>query len=229
MLLETWGNGLKTSFNSIWDGVASFVPNLVIAVIIFIIGWVVGSLVGKAVAHILRTLKLDTLLKSANFDEVVKRAGYNLDSGRFIGGLVKWFIIIGFLVASLDALGLEQVNFFLQNVVLFYLPRVIIAVLILLVSVVIADTVQHLVTGSARAANIRSANFLGAFSKWVILVFALLTALVQVGIADSIFITIIGGIVTALSLALGLAFGLGGQQAASEVISQLRREVTNRQ
>ena len=122
-------------------------------------------------------------LERAGFGNVMKRAGFELNAGGFLGGLVKWFVIVAFLVASFDVLGLSQVNVFLQNVVLLYLPQVIVAVLILLVAVVIADAMQKVVVGSARAAQIRSANFLGAVTKWSIWIFALLTALVQLGIA----------------------------------------------
>ena len=73
------------------------------------------------------SLKIDNALKSAGVGDLVNKAGFSLNSGAFIGGLVKWFFIIVFLVASLDVLGLTQVNQFLQNVVLSYLPQVIVA------------------------------------------------------------------------------------------------------
>ncbi len=228
MMLETWGNVLTRSFQDIWLGVASFVPNLIIAIIIFVIGWVVGALIGKLVAQIFKAIKVDSALRTAGVEEVTKRAGYTLDSGKFVGGLVKWFIIIGFLVASFDVLGLEQVNFFLRDVVLFYLPRVIVAVLILLVAVVIADAMQRIVVGSARATGIRSANLLGSVTRWAIWIFAVLAVLFQLGIAAAFVQTLFTGFVVAISLAIGLAFGLGGQDAARDMIAKVKHEVADR-
>lgn len=227
MMLENWGNVLSRSFQDIWLGVASFVPNLVIAIIIFVIGWVVGALIGKLIAQLFRSIKVDQALRSAGVEEVTKRAGYDLDSGKFVGGLVKWFIIVVFLVAAFDVLGLAQVNVFLQEVVLLYLPRVIVAVLILLVAVVIADAMQKVVVASARAAHIRSANFLGSVTKWAIWIFAILTVLFQLGIAAPFVQTLFTGFVVAISLAVGLAFGLGGQGAAADVVDKLKREVAD--
>ena len=158
-------------------------------------------------------------------DEVLKRAGFNLDSGRFVGDLVEWFVIIVFLVASLDVLGLTQVNNFLQQVVLLYLPQVIVAVLILLIAVMIAAAMQRVVVGSAMAAGVRSANFLGAVTKWAIWIFAVLMALFQLGIAAPFVQTLFTGVVVAISLALGLSFGLGGQQAAAGFIEKVREEI----
>lgn len=226
MILETWSTILTKSFQGIWLGFANFVPDLIIAIIIFIIGWIVGSLVGKLVAQILSSLKIDQALKSAGFDEVVKRAGHDLDTGAFLGGLVKWFIIIVFLVASVDALGLTDVNLFLRDV-LGYLPRVIVAVLVLLLAVVIADVMRKIVVASAKAAHIQSANFLGAVTKWSIWIFAVLTALVELNIAVSFINTLFTGVVVAISLAVGLAFGLGGQDAAAKSIENFKDEIAH--
>lgn len=226
MFVETWSNIFARSLQSIWYGVASFVPALIVAVVIFILGWIVAALIEKFIEAIFKSLKIDSALRQAGIEEPVKRAGYELNSGRFVGSLVKWFIIVVFLVASFDVLGLVQVNEFLGNVVLFYLPKVIVAVLILMVSIIIAEAARKLVVASARAAHIASANFLGTVAKWAIWIFAILTVLFQLGIAAAFVQTIFMGIVVAVSLAVGLAFGLGGKEHASELISKLKRDVS---
>lgn len=226
-MLETWSNVLRGSFGDLWGGVADVIPNVVVALIIFVVGWAIGSLLGQVVAQIIRSLKIDNLLRSAKVDDVLKRGGFNLDSGRFVGALVEWFIIVVFLVASLDVLGLAQVNTFLRDVVLTYLPQVIVAVLILLVAVVIAAAMQKVVVGAAMAAGVRSANFLGSITKWAIWIFAVLMALFQLGIAAPFVQTLFTGFIVALSLAFGLSFGLGGQQAAASFIDKVRDEIKN--
>ena len=227
MVLQTWGTSIGGSFQNIWGGVVNILPNIVVAVVIFIIGWIVAALVARLVSQIIKALKIDSILQQAGFETVVKRAGLSLNSGNFVGALVKWFIIVAFLVASFEVLGLTQVNQFLQQVVLLYLPQVIIAVLILLVAVVIADAMQKVVVHSARAANIRSANFLGSVTRWSIWIFALLTALVQLGIAVAFIQTLFTGVVVAFSLAFGLSFGLGGQDAAAGYITKFRQEIAD--
>lgn len=229
MVLQAWGNTIAGSFQGIWGGTVAFLPSLIAAVVIFVVGWIVGALVGKLIAHLIRAIKLDTALEQAGFGKVVSRAGMTLNSGAFLGGLVKWFVIVAFLVAAFEVLGLNQVNMFLQQVVLLYLPQVIVAVLILLVSVVIADVLSRIVVSSAKAAEIRSANFLGAITKWAIWIFALLAALVQLGIAVGFIQTLFTGVVVALALAFGLAFGLGGQEAAARWIEKTRDEIKSHQ
>ena len=227
MIVQTWGNTITEAFRGIWSGVVGIVPNLVAAFLIFVVGWVVAALLARLVAQIIKAIKVDQALDQAGLGVVVKRAGFNLDSGAFLGGLVRWFVIVAFLVASFEVLGLTQVNVFLQNVVLLYLPQVIVSVLILLVAVVIANEMQKVVVGSARAANVKSANFLGSVTRWAIWIFAILTVLVQLGIAVSFINTLFTGVVVALSIGFGLSFGLGGQDAARGFIEKMKQEIAD--
>lgn len=219
---------MQGSFQDIWYGFARFVPNLIVAIVIFLVGWLVASLLGKVVAQIVNSLKVDHALRGLKTEQFLKRAGFNLNSGAFIGGLVEWFIIIAFLVASFDILGLSQVNTFLREVVLFYLPQVIVAALIILVAAVIAEAMQRVVSGAAAASGIRSANLAGTIAHWSIWIFGILTALFQLGVAAPFIQTLFTGIVVAIAIALGLSFGLGGQEAASRFIERVREAIADR-
>jgi hypothetical protein len=225
MFLTTWADVLNQSLQSLFWGLVQFVPNLLVAIIIFVIGWLVGAGLGRLVAQVIASIKVDQALRSAGVEKVVERAGFKLNSGKFLGELVKWFFIIVFLVASLDVLGLTDVTAFLRGVVLTYIPQVIVAVLILLVAAVIAEAADRVVAGSARAAGLKAAGLLGTLARWAIWVFAILAALDRLGISPLVQ-TLFTGVVVALALAFGLAFGLGGQQAASRYIERVRDEIT---
>lgn len=225
MLLQTWADVLNQSFQSLFYGLVEFIPNLVVAIIIFVVGWLIGAGLGRIVAQIITSLRLDHALRSAGLEDMLKRAGFTLSSGAFLGGLVKWFFVVVFLVGALDVLGLAEVNLFLRDVVLGYLPQVIVAVFILLVAAVIADTVQRVVMGAAKAAHLRAANFLGSVARWAIWLFAILAALDQLEVATAFVQTLFTGIVVAISLAVGLSFGLGGQQAAGRYLDEIREHV----
>ena len=226
IFIENWGDVFARSLQGLWYGVASYLPNLVIALLIFAIGWVLAALVERLVESIFKALKVDSALKSAGLEDVVKRAGHNLNSGMFVGALVKWFVIVVFLIASFDVLGLSQVNVFLMGVV-NYLPQVIVAVLILMVAVVVANARHRLVVASARAANVKSAELLGRVTKWSILIFALLTALINLGIAPGLIQMIVTAVFAGAALALGLAFGLGGQETAKKLLEKTMHNITD--
>ncbi len=227
MILSTWSDLLKASFQGLWLGVIDFVPSLIVALVILAIGWAIGSAVSKAIAHFMKLIKFDEALQRSGFEDIVKKSGLSLNSGRFLGGIVKYFIIIVFLVASFDVLGLTQVTAFLQQVVIGYIPQLIIAVLILLVGAVVGDVLSRVVSASSKTAGIHQANFLGVVSKWAVWVFAILVALSQMGIAGAFIQTLFTGFVVAVSLALGLSFGLGGQSAASRAIEKIQHEISH--
>jgi small-conductance mechanosensitive channel len=227
MLIQSWATAIQQSFQEVWTNFVTFVPQILVAAVIFVIGWIVGSILGRVVAQVVDALKVDSALKSAGVDDALARGGFRLNAGMLLGGLVKWFVVLVFLVAALDVLGLSQVNTFLYEVVLLYIPQVIVAVLILLLAAVIGEVVRNLVAGTARAAHLNGANFLGSVSKWAIWIFAFLAALAQLVVAAAFVQTLFAGVVVALSLGFGLAFGLGGQDEASRVLKHMREQVTN--
>ena len=213
------------SFQNLWEGVIGFAPKLIVAIIIFIIGLLVASIIGKFVSKIISSLKVDKVFQSVGVDEMLHKGGFTLNSGHFIGGLVKWFLVIVFLVASVDILGLNEVNNFLNDVVLGYLPNVIVAALILVVAAFIAHAMQRVVVGSAKAAGAPSTHFLGGLTKWSIWAFAILAALYQLGIAGAFAQTLFTGFVAMVAIAGGLAFGLGGRDAAARYVEKLRKDI----
>lgn len=226
-IISDWGVQLSDAFGIIGVQVLQFLPKLILAIIIFIAGWVVGSVLCEVVSKIVKAIKVDSILESAGARGLLEKAGFNLNSGAFIGGLVKWFIIVVFLVAALGIFELTAVNDFLK-MVLLYIPQVIIATMILVVAAVLADLSQKVLSGGARALESKSAGMVGGIARWSIWIFAILAALNQLGIAGGMMQTLFTGLVAMLALAGGLAFGLGGKEAAANYIEKLRGDISNR-
>lgn len=225
MTFSQWPEYFSGALADMWGGVLNLIPKLLAAIIIFIIGWAFGVILGSVVAQIIRAIKIDQLLRGVGLETVLVKAGFKLDTGAFIGALVKWFIIIVFLVASVDILGLSQVNDFLISV-LVYLPNIFVAAIILILAALIADAVQKVVVGSAKAASVPSAQFMGGVAKWAIWIFAIFAALDKLLISD-LFGVLFQAIIYALALAAALAFGLGGRDAAGRYIETLRKDISN--
>jgi len=226
MFIQNLGLVFSESLLGLWYGFINFVPGLLLAIILFVIGLAVGSIVGKAIAQVISAIKIDKLFESAGAEELFTRMGIKLDIGKFFGIIVKWFIVIVFLMASLQIVGLTQVNDFLRSAVLFYLPKVIIASIVLIISTIIADAIQKVVVASAKAANITSANMLGSVAKYAIWIFAIIIALSELGIATYFMQVLFMGIIVMLAIAGGLAFGLGGKEAASRAIEKISKDMS---
>ena len=224
--VQTGGELLITSFGVLWSGVARFLPQFVVALVIVIFGWVIAVAIGRLISQVVLALKVDVALESLGAKELVSRAGFKMDSGAFIGGLVRWFFILVFLMAAVEVMGLEEVTIFLRDVVSYYIPDVIISAIILVAAALLADVAQRLVRGSAQAAHLPSASFLGGVAKWAIWVFAILAALYQLGIAGPLVQTLFTGFVAMVSIAGGLAFGLGGKDTAARFLDKLRSDIS---
>ena len=212
---------LELSFQKMWIEITQFLPEILLALLMVLIGWMLGSILKAAVEKLFTSLNIDGALKAANVDDLVAKTGYKLKSGEFVGTLMKWFVIIVFFVVALDILRLDQVTIFFRDVVLGYLPKVIVAVLILLVATAIANVSGKSVTGAAKAAGFKAADLVGSLTRYAILVFAVLAAMNQLEIAPELVQTLFMGIVFATALATGLAFGLGGKNAASKYIESI--------
>lgn len=225
-LVQTWGDVLAASFQRLFGGILVFIPKFLFALIVFLIGMFVAVTLGRVVMHAIRSLKIDNVLRSLGLEEYVERAGWKLDSGAFIGGLVRWFFILVFLLAALDVLQLTAVSTFLSSVVLTYLPQVIVAAGVLLIAAVLGDVASKVVSGAAKAARMPSAGLLGGVVKWAIWVFAIFAALMQLGLFQELILTVVQAFVYMLALAGGLAFGLGGKDSASRYIEKLRQDIS---
>lgn len=215
---------VRQSLLTLWGGVALFLPQFIAAVVVFLVGWLIAELFGKLAYHIVKILHLDNALNKVGFRQAWEKSGFKLDTPMLFYELVKWFFVVVFLMAATNILGLVQVSEFLRTVV-FYLPNVIVAAVILLIGILVAKFSEGLVKASVKAAGLMSANFLGALTKWAVFVFSLLIALAQLKVADDIIKIVITGLIAAGALAMGLAFGLGGVKHAESMIGELRKRI----
>ncbi len=222
-----WSDVFTQSLQTLWWNFVQFTPRLVIAIVFFIIGWLLGSLIARAIEQVFGSLKIDNLFSSIGADGFLKKAGMNLNSGHFVGQVVRWFVIIVFLLPSLNLVGLYDVASFLKDDVLGYLPQVIIAAFVLIIAAIVSEALSKTVLAAGKAMNLRAANMLATVAKYAVWIFAFIIALGKLGLNDYMSI-LFSGIVAMLALGGALAFGLGSKDAASRFISRLGEEVSQR-
>jgi len=225
--VQTWGEAITMSMLGLWERFVNFLPALVGAILVFVAGWIVAVALGKAVEHIVKIIRIDDVVEKAGTKGRMRKAGVDFNIAKFFGGLVKWFLILVFLMAATDILHLVQVTSFLNSIVL-YLPNVLVAAVILAIAFLVGNFVYIFIKGSTKIAGIVSATLLGTIAKWAIVIFGLLAALIQLGVASSLINTIFIGFIAMLALAGGLAFGLGGKDEAAIILKKLRHEITEK-
>lgn len=226
MEIQTWQDAVQTAFNDVISAVIRYLPNLLGAFVVIIVGVVTGYLLGKAVEKVAQLLRLDHFFERFGVKKTFQRVGLKLSVAKLLGWMTKWFVYVIAFLAVANALQLEAVSTFL-NSLLLYIPNVIVAVVILIVGVLLAHFVSELVLGAAEGAKFKAANFVSTVTRYSIVGFSILAALVQLQIATSLIETLFMGIIGSVALALGLAFGFGGQGVAREVIEKLKRNIEN--
>lgn len=217
---------MAESVQFVWTSLVIYIPRMFLAVVLFVVFLLVGATLAGVVSHVVSRLKLEGLLAKAGVDTMVKRFGLQFHIGNFLGWLVKWFFIItGLLVAS-NLLNLGQVSVFLTQV-LYYIPNVVVAVIIMMAGVLLADFFAKATVSSVSASGLHSGPFVAKMVRWSVFLFAFVTALDQLGIAQTFVNTVYIGIVGMIALGGGIAFGLGGKEHAAELIAKLKREIAD--
>ena len=223
--VQNWGEAITMSLLGLWERFVDFLPSLLGALLVFFLGLIVAVALGKVAEKLISLLHIDQVIEKMKLGEKFKDAGIEIKVSKFFGELVKWFLILVFLMAATDILKLTQVSVFLNSVIL-YIPNIVIATIILSVAFLFGNFVFQAVRSSTRVAGVVSAAFLATVAKWSIVIFGLLAALIQLGIATSLVNTIFMGLVAALSLAFGLSFGLGGKEEAGMLVKKIREDLS---
>ncbi|MCX6759239.1 MAG: hypothetical protein NT012_01610 [Candidatus Nealsonbacteria bacterium] len=223
MILD-WADVTILAFQNLWQGFLNFIPVLIGAIIVFVIGWFISVGVGKLITEILKKAKFNQIFEKGGWKTALAKAEIKVDASGFIGAIVKWILVIVFLLAAVEILGLPQFADFLKGV-LGYLPNVVVASLIFVVTVIVVDIVEKLVRASVEGIKVGYGQVVSAIVRWSIWIFAILAILHQLGIARPFMEILFTGLVAMLVISLGIAFGLGGKDVAAEILQDLKRNL----
>ena len=217
----SWSGIFAASLQNIWLKIAEFIPKLLGAIIIFILGWIIASLLSRLVQRLILMTRIEHLVDNTKVIQALNQRGLKFRLAELISWFIKWFFIIVVLTTIADIFQWTQVTNFLHDVFI-YIPQVIIAIIILVIGFVAAQFIHEMVERAVLASKIAdvAVGILAGVAKWSIIIFAALAALVQLQIATSLIQILFTGIIAALALALGLAFGLGGRDKAREMLDR---------
>jgi hypothetical protein len=224
---QNWSDITLYSLQKLWEGFLSFIPSLAAAIIVFIVGWFFSILIGKIITEVLRKLKFNQAVERGSWDESLAKANIKVDASEFIGAIIKWILVIVFLQAAVGILGWMQFVGLLGQLI-NYLPNVVVAVLIFAVTVIVADIVEKIVRVSTERAKVGYGQMVSAIVKWAIWIFSIVIILDQLNIGGNIPAIVVQGIVGFMALAGGLAFGLGGKEAAADLIKDFRQKFSQK-
>lgn len=224
MIFKDWLSVSGEAWFTIWERFINFLPNMIGAIVIIVVGWLVGMALATVIDRLFRLVGLQALFEKAKVEDVLKKANSEKDATALLASAVQWIVYLVALIAASNALKLTAVADFL-NSILTYVPQVVIAVIIILIGLVLAHFLSAVVKGSIKSANLGFGDTASLIVRYSVITFTVLAALAQLGIAENMINTLFIGLVVFLALAGGLAFGLGGQKAAAEVIENVKKEL----
>ncbi|MFA5272159.1 MAG: hypothetical protein WC412_07495 [Candidatus Omnitrophota bacterium] len=224
MIITDWLDVTLEALKDLWQGFIIFVPKLIGALLVFIIGWLIAVIVGKIIAEVLRKLQFNKLFEKGGMREALQKAELKVDASEFIGVIFKWVFVIVFLSVAVEILGLTQFSMFL-NSILDYLPNVIVAVLIFVVAVIITDMLEKIVRAAVESVKVGYGGIVAAIVRWSLWIFATFAILYQLNIAKDLIQTLLQGVVWFFVIAGGIAFGWGGKDVASDLLSEIKRKL----
>jgi hypothetical protein len=221
--ISGWGEALWVSLAGAMAGLFSAIPRVLGFILILVIGWIVANLIAGGVAALLRAVRFNDLANRAGITGFVQNMGVRTDASGFLGDLVRWFVRLIALVVAFDALGLPAVSQVLQEFLL-WMPNLVVALVILVIAGLAANALGNLVRGATTQAGFSNPDLLATIARVAVWSFGIVVAVNQIGIAATLVNTLFMGLVGALALALGLAFGFGGRETAAEIVRTWYRQ-----
>lgn len=214
------GQTLLASFNNGIGVVVSFVPKIIAGTIVLLIGIIIASVLKQVVLQIFKTLRIEDLLKRYGVPEAKEEFSWS----NIFSEIVRWFVIIIFLLPTADIWGLPRVVTVL-NEFLLYLPNVLVAAIIAVVGFVLGSLAHDLILASIKGISANTANSIASVTRWAVNVFVILAVLNQLGVATDLIRILFTGFVAMLAIAGGIAFGLGGQGSAKDVVDGILKKL----
>ena len=212
-------NVLLEPVHALLGQVGAFMPRLLIALGVVVAGWVIAKLVRYSVVKALRALNFNVLTERAGVDGFLQQGGTEKDTTELIGWIVYAIALLVSLIIAFNSLGLTQVTDLLSKLLLF-VPKVLVALLVIVFGSYFARFVGGTVKSYCRGAAISDGDLLGRVARYAILVFVLLLAIdhldISGGLIQQTFLIFLAGIV----FAGALAFGLGARDHAKALLDR---------
>jgi len=225
MQATTVREALRASLAGALGTFLSAIPRIIAFAIVLAAGWLIAALIARGTIAVLRAIRFNDLARRSGLAGFVQNMGVRQDAIGVIASVAKWFVRLMTLVVAFDTLGLPAVSGVLQQLLL-WLPNLVVGLVALVIGGLAANALSRIVRGSAVGAGLSNPDVLAAATRIAVWTFAVVVAVSQLGVATALINTLVVGVVGAVALAVGLAFGLGGRDRAADLLDRFERSAT---
>ena len=214
--IKDMGEAIWQSFTQALGVFMRFLPALFGALIMLVVGWFIASFLAGLIERGLIAIGLERAAERSGIRRFIERSGARWTVSGIIAALLKWSIFLVFIQAAASLFNMSQVTAVINSVILF-IPKLIVALAIVVIGSLIAKFLAGLVRGSLSEMEAPGAGLFATLTQYAVIGFAIVAAFNQIGIAQTVVNTLLIGLIGSLALALGLAFGLGGREVAAQI------------
>ena len=207
------------SYNTFIQQIAGFLPNLIGALLILIIGWIIAKIFRALSIKFLKLIRFNVVTEKARVDQFLADGGVKKSTIQIIGSLFYWLIMLIVLLTAFNSLGLSAAST-LFNQVFMFIPNIIVAVLVLILGLFLANFISQALVTYLKNIEIENADAIGKLTNYAIIVFVISISLTQLSIGEELISSAFLIVFGALCLAMALAFGIGGKEWAAGVINR---------
>jgi small-conductance mechanosensitive channel len=217
-MIQDIADALVQSWRNFASAFVLFVPQLVAATIIFAGGLVVALIARRVVQRLLVWLRFDRLTLRTGASEMLSKAEMPT-ADVLIGKMVFWIVWIGFIVSAVDTLQLRPLQGLVDEFFRF-VPRFLVALLVLSLAFLVANFLWRATLLSSVNAGVPGARLLSGALRVLVIAIGTVMALEQLGLRTSVVLTAFAITFGAVMLGLAIAFGLGGRDAAKQLLER---------
>jgi hypothetical protein len=214
--VNDWGDAVMVSVTEALQNFLGFLPALVGAILVLVLGWIISGLLANLIERGLKAIGFERAANTTGINGFIERGGSGWTASKVVAEIVKWFIRLIAIQAAAQILGMERISEII-TAILLWLPNLIVALAIIVIGALIAKFVAGIVRASTSEMGMGNPDLLAGVARYAIIAFAVVAAVDQLGIAETVVNTLFVMIIGAIALAFALAFGLGGQQVAQQM------------
>jgi len=216
--LETMMQMLLDPMTLLWAKFSSMIPNLLAAIVMLVIGYMLARLVKLVVRKALDKLGVDALSERLKVSESLKNMNITSSVSDLFGTLAFLFILLAFILSAVETLGFERVSSAIDQL-LFYLPKVFGAAIVLMAGLFIADLVRTGVRNASESVGLDYAPALSKLSFGLVVVVAAMLAIDQLDINIFLLTELVGIVLISVGVAVALSLGLGTRDLSRHIVS----------
>lgn len=216
--MEIQSSLMTENLSRLFQGFAETAPKLLGALALVVIGLILASLISNIVRKLLVRIGADKLAAKVNDIELISKSSFHFKLSNFVGKLIYYFVLIIFVVAASDVLGMPAISN-LFNDILNWIPNFLVAIVILILGLLFSEFVRKAVYTTCESLGIPSSRMISLLAFYFLFLNIVISALAQAKVDTSFISNNISIIIGAAAFAFAIGYGLASRHVVANFLA----------